>query len=121
MSKTQRDPLRTASNVERLFELQKELCRRLHSLGLTPNLAAALLFLQRSPDVRAMVLGKALGIIPSSATSIIFTLVRKGWVARIRSSDDYRVVLLRMTPRGKTLVRKITEQLHGMPNVGVWS
>ena len=121
MPKTKRANLSTLSNLERFFQLQKELVRRLHLLHLTPNLAAALLFLQRSPDVRAMVLGKALGIVPSSATSIIFTLVRKGWVTRIRSSDDYRVVILRMTPRGKKVVREISERLRDMPNVGVWS
>jgi len=71
--------------------------------------------------MRAMALGKALGVVPSSGTSLIFTLVRKGWVARIRSSDDHRLVILRLTQRGKEVLRALTEHLKTMPHIRVWS
>jgi len=107
--------------MERLLQLQNAVRRRLHALRLTPNLAGALLFLQRCPGAHAMAVWKALAIAPSSSTPIIYGLVRKGWVVRIRPSDNYRAVVLRLTPRGEKVASAIARQLGDMPHIGTWS
>lgn len=55
---------------------------------------------------------KMLGITVGTLTTAINNLVKKGYVERIRSQEDRRVVKINLTRRGKLLYR-IHEKFHG--------
>ncbi|HET7011178.1 MAG TPA: MarR family transcriptional regulator [Anaerolineales bacterium] len=48
---------------------------------------------------------------PATMTAIVDLLVRRGWVARRRSSSDRRRVAVRLTLRGRALLRAVPRRL----------
>lgn len=57
---------------------------------------------QRSADISA-----ELRVAPSTGTRMCDRLIRKGLVRRTRSTSDRRVVRLRLTPAGRSLVQEV--------------
>ncbi len=55
-------------------------------------------------------LAAALGVTPSTATRMCDRLVRKGLIERHRPVDDRRALQIRITPRGRALVRQVTRR-----------
>lgn len=47
--------------------------------------------------------GPALGITPSSATTAVTKLVKKGYIQRSKSKKDVRIVYVALTPEGKRM------------------
>jgi DNA-binding MarR family transcriptional regulator len=60
------------------------------------------------PDCSMRVLAQALGLQSSTVTGLVDRLVKLGLLKRFNSLDDRRVVLARITPKG----RRILEHLH---------
>jgi DNA-binding MarR family transcriptional regulator len=48
-------------------------------------------------------LARALGITPSSATTAVTKLVKKGYIQRSKSKKDVRIVYVGLTPEGKRM------------------
>lgn len=46
-----------------------------------------------------------LGVTPGTLSVAIGTIVKKGYVERVRTADDRRVVKLKLTPKGKLIYR----------------
>ncbi len=54
-------------------------------------------------------LAQKLGIRPQTLTYLVDVLERRGWIRRVRSSEDRRVIVLQATVRGEKLSRDIRE------------
>ena len=85
--------------------------RVLERLGLTPNDAKALHTLDVAEGMPMRALAEAWGTDASAATWVVDRLERKGLAERRMTSNDRRVKLVVLTPRGVT-VRE--EMLRGM-------
>ncbi len=57
-------------------------------------------------------LGSLLQVHPTSVTSAVERLVRQGYVERVRSTEDGRVVLASLTDSGRAVVEEATEGLN---------
>ena len=57
-------------------------------------------------------LGSLLQVHPTSVTSAVERLVRQGYVERVRSGTDRRVVLASLTDAGREVVERATEGLN---------
>lgn len=71
-----------------------------HTLGL----------LRETPDMRASALAEQLGVAPTTASSVIARLVKKGWVVRRKSPDDGRAIALSLTKAGRAMADVIHNQ-----------
>jgi DNA-binding MarR family transcriptional regulator len=57
-------------------------------------------------------MGSLLQVHPTSVTSAVDRLEKQGYVERLRSADDKRVVLASITPGGRAVVEKATDGLN---------
>jgi DNA-binding MarR family transcriptional regulator len=84
----------------------------LQPFGLTPPQFVVLFMLSRYPEARPMSdLTNAVLKDPPTMTGIIDRLEKGGLVERTRSEADRRVVLVRVTPAGVSLVGQVQERL----------
>lgn len=66
--------------------------------------------LRAEPGLRSTALANRLHVAPTTASSLIARLVKRGLVLRERSPDDGRAVALSLTPNGKKLADTIHNQ-----------
>ncbi|PJI92761.1 DNA-binding MarR family transcriptional regulator [Yoonia maricola] len=71
-----------------------------HTLGL----------LREAPGMRASTLTDHLGVAPTTTSSVIARLVKKGWVSRQKSTEDGRAVALSLTTKGRAMADTIHNQ-----------
>ena len=71
-----------------------------------------LLAFARSGSMPMTRLGSLLQVHPTSVTSAVGRLVAQGYVERVRSEDDRRVVRAVLTDAGRAAVEKATEALN---------
>ena len=69
-------------------------------------------FVAEEKSITMKDLAKHLSITPPSATSITESLVKKGWMERVTDKQDRRVVRIRVTPKGRTMMRKVRKSLE---------
>jgi DNA-binding MarR family transcriptional regulator len=80
-----------------------------HSLSLGQYIG--LRFVAAKEPVRISVLARSFRIARPTATAFVDGMERRGWVRRVRSEDDRRAVVLRLTPKAhRTLGRIDIEQ-----------
>jgi DNA-binding MarR family transcriptional regulator len=93
------------------------------SLGLTASQIYILRYLDRCHIAKASDIARVSGLSPGAVTQVCDELVRQGLVERERSSDDRRVVHIRITTQGREKLeairklrmerlKKVLEQLH---------
>lgn len=81
-----------------------EECRR---FDLTSVQFAALFVLRAAGELDATRLAELIAFDRSTIGDVIERLELKGWIARIGSRDDRRVKLIRLTPGGTALLRRV--------------
>jgi len=69
--------------------------------------------LARSPGIRVSDLAAALTVHQSTISNLLLKLEESGFVARERSEDDQRVVHLKLTRSGSTVVARAPKPLEG--------
>ena len=74
---------------------------------LNPPDMQALLFVSRHADCIATDVGAFLGVVPTTTSALVDRLVRHGLLLRTRTDTNRRVVLLRLTGVGETVVQLI--------------
>ncbi|MGP8078748.1 MAG: MarR family winged helix-turn-helix transcriptional regulator [Thermoplasmata archaeon] len=74
---------------------------------LTPVQFFVLRWLSKDQDANMSTLAWMLGVRPQTVTPIVDSLEKGGWVRRVRSREDRREALLRLTPKGSRLLRSI--------------
>lgn len=87
--------------------IETRLARELAQHGLSvPQLAVLEALLHLGPLCQRE-LGQKVLRTGGSVTAMVSGLERRGWVRRTRSRDDRRVVLVRLTPSGRRLIRRV--------------
>jgi DNA-binding MarR family transcriptional regulator len=81
-----------------------EECNR---FDLTPVQFAALFVLRAAGELDATRLAELIAFDRSTIGDVVERLESKGWIARTGSSDDKRVKLIRLTPDGMKLLRRV--------------
>ncbi len=79
-------------------------------LKLAPSDVQALLFIGQNPGAMSGALAQSLGVVPTTATSIVDRLVRRGLVRRARSQTNRRAVALTLTPTGEAAAARLAEE-----------
>lgn len=74
--------------------------------NITPTQFIIMKLIYNTPDCKAADIAHMLDISPAAATSILDRLSNNGWVDRIRSEKDRRIVRLKLTEHG---VRKLND------------
>jgi MarR family transcriptional regulator, 2-MHQ and catechol-resistance regulon repressor len=98
---------RTATDVIAAFE-----AKALRSHGLSHTGFALMMTIQVGGPQEVRVLARKHRLSKPSVTSAIGTLERAGLVERQRSTDDRRLVSVRLTAQGRRVVRKALDALH---------
>lgn len=115
------EPLSTsrAPGLAALQEMPGHLVRRAHQMStalfaeecrqfdLTSVQFAALFVLRTAAALNATRLAELIAFDRSTIGDVIDRLESKGWIARTGSGDDRRVKLIRLTPGGRALLRRV--------------
>ena len=81
-------------------EIRAQLSTRLNALGLYAGQEQMLLALKGQPPRSLGELAEEIGVKPPTATKMITRLELNGFVQRLASKEDHRVVFVRLTKRG---------------------
>jgi len=98
-----------------VFELLEEPARFVRAHGITPTQLNVLRILRGTPgglphrEIRARMLANV-----SDVSRLLDKLARDGFAERVPSDDDRRVVLGRITRKGRALVARLEEPLNEM-------
>ncbi len=84
--------------------------RAMSPLGLTPGRLAVLLLLEAHPRMRQAALAEALRVKPPNLAVLLAALQAEGLVQRIEDARNRRANLLRLTPAGRTLLKRAKAQ-----------
>ena len=90
-------------------EGNRQLAQALRPVDLTPAQAEIITTLDEHEPLTLATLGRYIVCESGSPSRLVDNLVQKGLVERENGTVDRRVVHLRLSPRGKSLVRHITE------------
>jgi DNA-binding MarR family transcriptional regulator len=104
--------------VGEIIELQRQVRRALReyvpdawmNLNLTIPQLKSLFLIAREGSMNTKSLAKELGVTPSNVTGIIDRLVRQGLVSRQENPEDRRMLELRVTDKGETILTSLREE-----------
>ncbi len=100
--------------LELVLRVQGELRRALAPIGVTPLQAGVLCYLRQHVNARLIDAAAAFRVEPPTLTDVVQDLVRKGWITNRRSIEDRRPVCLKLSRKGKALVRKLAPIVQGL-------
>lgn len=106
-----------ATLLEMVLRLHGDFRRSLEPIRVTlttPLQAGLMLYLHRCPDARVLKAAHHLRIKPPTLSEVVNDLIRKKWVIKRQSSEDERVLRLRLTRRGEATTRTIQHQVRHM-------
>jgi DNA-binding MarR family transcriptional regulator len=97
--------------LRKVFRLVEEQARR---AGIDPLEHQALIQIYGSETgaLKVREVAERLDITPAFASSLIQTLASKGLVMRSRDADDQRVMWIKVTGKGKTILYSVDEQVQ---------
>ena len=88
------------------IELRKDFTRDLGPLGLKVLDYSILVLVAANREVNQKQLGAALDVSAPNMAITLDRLVERGWVERVRSTQDRRAMLIHLTPAGRELVQR---------------
>ncbi len=80
-------------------------------LGFTISQCYTLISIQRRGEMTMNALSEEMNLDASTMTRIVSNLVRDGYLTRERSPEDGRVVLVKLTPEGDTVVGELHREV----------
>lgn len=86
--------------------LRKDFERELGPLGLKVLDYSLLVLVASNPEVNQKQLGEALDVSAPNMAITLDRLVERGWVERVRSTQDRRAMIIHLTPAGRELVKR---------------
>ena len=98
------------------IELKKIFAKQLGPLQLKASEFSLLVLVASNSKVNQKQLGQALDISPPNMAVTIDRLVERGWVERVRSTQDRRAMQIHLTPSGKELVQRAEKIAATMEN-----
>jgi DNA-binding MarR family transcriptional regulator len=84
--------------------------RAMSPLGLTPGRLAVLLLLEANPDIRQAALADALRVKPPNLAVLLAAMEQDGLIRRAEDTRNRRANTLRLTPAGRTLLKRAKAQ-----------
>jgi len=93
-----------------LLRLARELRRETEALGVTSRQATLLWLVREHPNLTLRELAQLERISPPSLSGHVDRLERAGLLERVRSDQDRRHVVLRLTPAGTQLTRRVRQR-----------
>ena len=97
-----------------LREFIKQQANELHKGKITLPQFLIMDFLSRQGESKMTVLANFMNVTTAAMTGIVERLVRDGYVSRINDKADRRVINIKLTAKGSSLVKRITEQKNDM-------
>ena len=115
MSKRSAKVAEIIDNLRRVFQVVNEQSKKAeHETGLTgPQLWAIKTIAQEAP-IMVSEIARRMYLHPTTVVGILDRLEKRGFVVRIRSTEDRRVVRVELTEKGHALVRKSPEVAQGL-------
>ena len=106
-----------AKLIKEIIQLQQQLSKAMGQyapeawmdLSLTIGQLKSLFFIDFEGSTNFRKLTTALGVTPPNVTGIVDRLVEQGLVSREENPEDRRMLLLKTTDKGKTLLAKLRE------------
>lgn len=95
-----------------MLELRCISSQRMHRQGVSMTHYHVMSMLERHGEMTMSRLAEMLDVSLSNTTGLVDRMEERGLVERLRSADDRRVVLARITPSGRQLLREV-EGLKG--------
>ena len=96
-----------------LYACAKEVVRRytplLDPLGLTYTQYIAMMVMWEHKSISVKDMGKLLFLDSGTLTPMLKKMEKAGWIARQRSSQDERVVIISITEKGEELQEKVAD------------
>jgi DNA-binding MarR family transcriptional regulator len=92
--------------VPLLARLREAWVAKLHAHGMSMTHHQVIAILESEGAIPMGRLAERLGVSLPSASGIVERMVERGLVERLRDADDRRVVLVRLSPAGRRLVRE---------------
>jgi len=86
--------------------LRKDFERSLGPLGLKVLDYSLLVLVASNPEVNQKQLGEALDVSAPNMAITLDRLVERGWVERVRSTQDRRAMIIHLTAAGRDLVKR---------------
>jgi MarR family transcriptional regulator, organic hydroperoxide resistance regulator len=93
----------------------------LQGTGLRTGQELVIMLLGDSPGQSQAAITRWLGVEPPTTAKMLARLERAGFVQRVRSADDRRVMLVSLTEKGQSLHQRVGElwnELNGIPTTG---
>ncbi|HEX4401266.1 MAG TPA: MarR family winged helix-turn-helix transcriptional regulator [Galbitalea sp.] len=93
----------------------------LQGTGLRTGQELVIMLLGDSPGQSQSAITRWLGVEPPTTAKMLARLERAGFVQRVRSADDRRVVLVSLTDKGQSLHHRVGEmwnELNAIPTAG---
>jgi MarR family transcriptional regulator, organic hydroperoxide resistance regulator len=93
----------------------------LQGTGLRTGQELVIMLLGDSPGQSQAAITRWLGVEPPTTAKMLARLERAGFVQRVRSDGDRRVVLVSLTEKGQSLHQRVGElwnELNGIPTAG---
>jgi DNA-binding MarR family transcriptional regulator len=98
------------------IELKKVFARHLGPLELKAVEFSILVLVEANGDVNQKQLGDALEVSAPNMAVTLDRMVERGWVERVRSTQDRRSMLIRLTDAGRELVARAEKIARTMEN-----
>ena len=101
-------------SLRRIFKAIQDYSQEVsHKFGITGPQLWALKTLSTNGSLPLGQLSKMMYLHPSTITGVVDRLEKKGYVARDRVLKDRRIVMVKLTPKGKSTVSKAPNPIQG--------
>lgn len=111
MANQTKDLQRAVTTILRALKIAETEIRVAHKeLNFQPADIQSLRFLSEHPSSKLSDLGAHLGVVPTTASSIVDRLVDRGLVARRRPESDRRSIALSLTAQGRDAFGRLEEE-----------
>jgi DNA-binding MarR family transcriptional regulator len=101
------------------IELKKTFARHLGPLDLKAVEFSVLVLVAANPQVNQKQLGQALDVSAPNLAVTLDRMVERGWVERVRSTQDRRAQHVHLTPRGRDLTQQAEKIAATMENAAL--
>lgn len=107
-------------NLRRVFQAVNEYSKKAEGqTGLTGPQLWTIKVVAEFSSIRVSDLARRMYLHPATVVGIIDRLEAKGFVSRVRSSDDRRVVWVKLTKHGEELISRAPEVAQGLLVAGL--
>lgn len=101
------------------IELKKTFAKHLGPLDLKAVEFSVLVLVAANPQVNQKQLGQALDVSAPNLAVTLDRMVERGWVERVRSTQDRRAQHVHLTPRGRELTQQAEKIAATMENAAL--